>query len=307
MRDAFATALHEAGQEFDNLFFLVADISPAASLDAFRAQFPSRLVDVGVSEQTMIGMAAGLALRGFRPFTYTIANFTIYRPFEQVRVDLCYQNLPVVLVGVGGGMSYSALGGTHHTIEDVAVMGALPNMTILAPCDPLEVRDSVFASLTLDGPTYLRLGKAGEPAITADAPEPFQFGKIRQISAGDDAAIVGYGPILKMAVDAAAQWKAAGKGNAAVFSAHTMKPFDRDGIRSILERFDTVITLEEHVALGGLGAQTTGVAHESKSKARVVTFALQDEFIHRYGSQDDLRAAHGITVENIVAALEKKG
>jgi transketolase len=304
MRDAFARAFCQAARLHRNLFLVVADISPAASLDDFRKEFPTRLVDAGVSEQTMIGVAAGLALRGFKPFTYTIANFTIYRPFEQVRVDLCYQNLPVVLVGIGGGMSYSALGGTHHTIEDIAVMGCLPNMSILAPCDPLEVEGAVMAAAEQKGPVYLRVGKSGEPVITAQA-EAFEFGKLRRLSEGSDAVIIGYGPILKLGVDAAERWHQQTGKRAAVYSAHTMKPFDSAGAKELLRRYSTVITVEEHVALGGLGMLMKQAAQECGSRARIAPLHLRDEFIHVYGSQDDLRTAHGITTDAIVQALNQ--
>lgn len=303
MRDAFSRGFCEAARQYKNLFLVVADISPASSLNDFRKEFPTRLVDVGISEQAMIGVAAGLAIRGFKPFTYTIANFTIYRPFEQVRVDLCYQNLPVVLVGIGGGMSYSALGGTHHTIEDIAVMGCLPNMTILAPCDPLEVEAAVMAAAEQKGPVYLRVGKSGEPAITAQAPEPFEFGKLRRIADGGDAAIIGFGPILKLGVDAAARWQKETGKKAAIYSAHTMKPFDQAGAQALLRRHSKVITVEEHVGLGGLGSLVRLAAQESGSRTQITTLHLRDEFIHIYGSQDDLRAAHGITVETIYQAL----
>ncbi len=304
MRDAFARGFCQAARKHQNLFLVVADISPAASLDDFRKEFPTRLVDVGVSEQTMIGVAAGLALRGFRPFTYTIANFTIYRPFEQVRVDLCYQNLPVVLVGIGGGMSYSALGGTHHTIEDMAIMGCLPNMRILVPCDPLEVEAAVMAAAVQKGPVYLRVGKSGEPPITARAPDPFEFGKVRRIADGGDAAIIGYGPILKLGVDAAERWQRETGRRAAIYSAHTMKPFDQKGVQDLLERYSRVVTVEEHVGLGGLGSLVRQAAQESGSRTKIATLHLRDEFIHVYGSQDDLRAAHGITAETIFQALQ---
>ncbi len=303
MRDAFSRGFCEAARQHKNLFLVVADISPASSLNDFRKEFPTRLVDVGISEQAMIGVAAGLAMRGFKPFTYTIANFTIYRPFEQVRVDLCYQNLPVVLVGIGGGMSYSALGGTHHTIEDIAIMGCLPNMSILAPCDPPEVEAAVMAAATLKGPVYLRVGKSGEPPITAQAPEPFEFGKLRRIADGGDAAIIGFGPILKLGVDAAALWEKETGKRAAVYSAHTMKPFDSAGVKELLGRYTRVVTVEEHVAAGGLGSLVKLAAQECRSGAQIESLHLRDQFIHVYGSQDDLRAAHGITADTICAAL----
>ena len=144
---------------------MVADISPASKISNFKEEFPTRFIDVGVAEQTLIGISAGLALRGYKPFAYTIANFTIYRPFEQVRDDVCYQNLPVTVVGMGAGITYSPLGATHHTLEDVAVMSAIPNMSVLAPCDPPELTDAMRATMRHNGPMYLRLGKAGEPTL----------------------------------------------------------------------------------------------------------------------------------------------
>src|SRR5687767_11526252 len=203
MRDTFAQAFYEEATRNPELFLVVADISPASKIANFKQEFPTRFIDVGVSEQTMIGLSAGLALRGYRPFAYTISNFAIYRPFEQVRDDLCYQNLSVTVVGMGAGICYSPLGATHHTLEDVAVMGAIPNMTILAPCDPPEVTEAVRVAARHQGPIYLRLGKSAEPILTAEAPEPFRFGKIRQIRAGEHVAILSYGPIMKMALDVA--------------------------------------------------------------------------------------------------------
>ena len=305
MRDAFARAFYEIAKANPRIFIVVADISPASQMANFKEEYPTRFVDVGVAEQTMIGLSAGLALRGYKPFAYTIANFTIYRPFEQVRDDLCYQNLPVTLVGVGGGLSYSSLGGTHHTIEDVCVMSALPNMTVLAPCDPLEVVESVRAAASHAGPIYLRLGKAGEPALTAQAPEPFVFGKVRMIRTGSDVCILTYGPIAKLAIDAAAELESKHARSAAVFSVHTLKPLDRDRIVLLLSKFRTVVTLEEHVERGGLGAQVKQIAWDVRADCDLHTFHLKDDFLHVYGSQDDLRRAHGLSSDRIVMQVVK--
>ena len=155
----------------------------------FQKEFPDRFINIGVAEQSMIGVCAGLAMRGCTAFAYTIATFAVYRPFEQIRDDLCYQNIPVTVVGVGGGVAYSTLGGTHHAQEDIAVMSALPNMSVVAPCDPLETELATWACSQSKGPVYLRLGKAGEPVLTADALEPFQFGKLRYLRKGKDVCI----------------------------------------------------------------------------------------------------------------------
>src|SRR6266498_6126713 len=155
MRNSFANAFCAIAKQDPRIYLVVADITAAAGVASFQEESPERFINVGVAEQLMIGMCAGLALRGCIPFAYTIATFTIYRPFEQVRVDCCYQNLPVKLVGVGGGVNYSTLGGTHHAQEDVALMSALPNMSVLAPCDPAETAVATRECIGIPGPVYL--------------------------------------------------------------------------------------------------------------------------------------------------------
>ena len=303
MRDRFARTLHAVARRTHGVFIVVADISPAASMTPFRDEFPERFINVGVAEQTMLGMCAGLALRGCKPFAYTIATFALYRPFEQIRVDVCYQNLPVTIVGIGAGVAYSTLGGTHHAMEDIAVMSALPNMSIIAPCDPLEVEAATWVCAQHDGPMYLRLGKAGEPELTAGAPEPFRFGKVRLLQEGAGTCIIAYGPIMKMAFDLARRVEETTKVRPAVVSAHTLKPLDREGVASVLQRFDDVVVLEEHSAYGGLGPQMKQLAWDAAARCRLHTFSLQDHFIHQFGSQKDLWDAHGLTLDRACVAL----
>lgn len=302
MRDAVARAITVAARTRDDVILVVADISPAASLKTFLDENPTRIVDVGVSEQAMIGMAAGLAMTGLRPFAYTIAPFALYRPLEQIRVDLAYQDLPVVVIGVGGGLSYSALGATHHTMEDVAIAAAIPNMTVVVPCDPLETQAAVTGSFDLTGPAYLRLGKSGEPDLTTDATEPFTLGRIRQIRSGSGTALIGYGPILELGLRAADDVHERGV-TPSVYSAHTVKPLDLDRIDSILSTYGHVVVLEEHVHHGGLGMQVQARANEIGAKTTVVSLHLGDVFLHTYGSKDDLLAAHGVTLETVSDAL----
>lgn len=304
MRDTFSRVLYDVAKEIPKVFIVVADISPAASMAPFRADFPDRFVNVGVSEQSMISLCSGLAMRGCRPFAYSIAPFTIYRPFEHIRVELCYQNLPVVLVGVGAGVTYSTLGGTHNAFEDVAVMSALPNMSVIAPCDPEEMKAAVWACMTKDGPTYLRLGKAGEPVLTADAPDPFVFGKVRCIKPGHDLCILGYGPLLSLAWEAAHRHESEQGGSVAIYSAHTLKPLDTAGIGQLLARFKRIVVLEEHAASHTLGGQVKQIAWDARAHTTIATLSLQDKFIHLYGSKDDLLRAHGITVDTLLARMK---
>ena len=300
MRNTFSETLYECAKADPSIYIVVADISPAGSMAKFQTEYPERFINVGVAEQVMIGMAAGLALKGCQPFAYTIATFSLYRPFEMVRDDLGYQNLPVTVVGMGAGVIYSTLGGTHHTQEDIAIAGAIPNMQIIAPCDPLECIDATRHCATQKkGPIYLRIGKAGEPKVTADAVEPFVFGKLRYLRRGSDVCILSYGVIMKLAAAVADRLQAEGK-SVSLVSCHTLKPLDRAGIEAALKTHKHVIVIEEHAPQGGLAPQTKQVAWDSRATCRLDTFTLKDEFIHNYGSHDDLLAEHGISMEAIM-------
>ena len=303
MRNRFADVFYELGKLDDRLCIVVADISPAGSIAKFREEFPGRFVNTGVSEQIMIGMVAGMAQRGLRPFAYTIATFTLYRPFEMVRDDLCYQNLPVTVVGIGGGVTYSTLGATHHAQEDVAIACALPNMSVLAPCDPDETAQATrWCATQVRGPVYLRLGKAGEPNMTSEAPDPWEFGKVRCIRSGNDVAVISYGTIMKIAKGVADKLQVAGD-SVALYSCHTVKPLDHDSIRRILARYKKVVIVEECAPNGSLAMQVQTIAWQDRAKCELQAFTLQDKFIHCYGSHEDLLAAHGLSVPKICAEL----
>ena len=299
MRNTFSMALYEHAVRDPSIFVVVADISPAGSMNKFREEYPERFINVGVAEQAMIGMCAGLALRGCRPFAYTIATFSLYRPFEMVRDDLCYQNLPVTVVGMGAGLIYSSLGGTHHTQEDIAIAGALPNMQIIAPCDPLEAIEATgYCATQKKGPVYLRLGKAGEPNITEQA-EPFKMGKLRHLWKGEDVAVLSYGVNVHMGLEVATGLRERGD-SVTLISCHTMKPLDRDGIADVLRRHKKVIVMEEHAPQGGLASSTKQIAWDIGAICDLQTFTLKDEFIHFYGTHEELLAKHGLSSERIL-------
>lgn len=305
MRNTFAEALYAIARDDPRIYIVVADISPAGSMAKFREEFPERFINVGVAEQSMIGICAGLALKGCRPFAYTIATFSLYRPFEMVRDDLCYQNLPVTVVGIGGGVIYSTLGGTHYAQEDIAIAGAIPNMSIIAPCDPLEARAATeyVARREGGGPIYLRFGKAGEPVLTENALEPFVFGKLRYLRRGSDTCVLSYGVIMRKAAELAERLALRGR-SVSLVACPTLKPLDRDGIASLLVSHDRVVVIEEHAPQGGLAPQTKQIAWDIGARCTLHTFTLKDEFIHCYGSHDDILAAHGLSTERMLAAID---
>ena len=202
MRNKFADVIYKIGKKDNRICTLVADISPVGSILDFRKEFPDRFINCGVAEQSMIGIAAGLALKGMKPFCYTIATFALYRPFEMIRVDVCYQNLPVTIVGMGTGTIYSTLGGTHLTQEDVSIARSIPNMNIIAPCDPEELKDAVnFCCTKSKFPVYLRIGKSGEQNFTNNSRNNRRFGKIRKIISGKDVCCLSLGPIIRKAFE----------------------------------------------------------------------------------------------------------
>jgi len=303
MRNRFADTFYELGKADPRLCVVVADISPAGSIARFRTEFPDRFVNTGVAEQIMIGMVAGMAQRGLRPFAYTIATFTLYRPFEMVRDDLCYQNLPVTIVGIGGGVTYSTLGATHHAQEDIAIATALPNMSVIAPCDPAEAEAATRWCATQErGPVYLRLGKAGEPDFTSKLENNFIFGKMRYLRRGNDVCILSYGSIMKMAAEVADRLQAEGR-SVSLVSVHTLKPLDVAGIAEALATHSEVIVIEEMSPQGSLGLKVKALAFETQAKSKVRAFSLKDEFIHVYGSHEQLLAAHDLSAEAILRRL----
>ena len=303
MRNAFAEALYEAASQDERVCIVVADISPAGSMAKFQQEHPQRFINVGVAEQSMIGICAGLALKGLRPFAYTIATFSLYRPFEMVRDDLCYQNLPVTVVGMGSGIVYSTLGGTHHTQEDIAIASAIPNMQVLTPCDPAETREMTrWCALENKGPMYLKLGKAGEPMLTERAIDPFAFGKLRRLRQGRDVCILAHGAIMKMALGIADELQQGG-ASVSVINVHTIKPLDREGVARALKNHQTAIVIEEHAPHGGLASRVKEIAWDENARCKLHAFTLKDEFIHCYGSHEDLQAAHGLSAQHIMAKL----
>lgn len=303
MRNTFAQTLYEIATQDDRIYTVVADISPAGPMAEFSNNYPDRFINVGVAEQTMIGISAGLALKGCRPFAYTIATFSLYRPFEMVRDDLCYQDLPVTVVGMGSGVIYSVLGGTHHTQEDVSIASALPNMQVLAPCDPQEVIEATrWCALESEHPTYLKIGKAGEPTLTDRADGPWVFGKLRFLRRGKDVCLISYGVITKKAIETADALEALGL-TVSVVCCHTIKPLDHEGIAKALSDHKAVAVIEENGPTGGLSPRVIEIAWQTSAQCELKCYTLKDEFIHCYGNHDQLLEKHGLSVERFVSEL----
>ncbi len=301
MRNAFASEITALAGEDPRVVMLSGDIGNRL-FDDFKKKHSARFFNCGVAEANMVGLAAGLALSGLRPVAYTITPFITARVFEQIKVDVCYHNVPVVLVGVGAGLSYASLGTTHHSCEDIGLMRLLPHMTILCPGDSWEVRAALRAALKLDGPVYIRIGKKGEPVVHARAPE-FKIGKGIIVRPGRDACVLSTGNLLPVALGAAAELEKKGV-SCEVVSFHTVKPMDLDLLAEAFGRFSVVATLEEHSRLGGLGGGVAEwLADQSPRKARLIRLGVEDVFLHEACDQETARDHFGLTPAGIAARV----
>jgi transketolase len=304
MRNAFAATITELAARDERIVLLSGDIGNRL-FDTYRSRFPDRFFNCGVAEQNMTGMAAGLALSGLRPFTYTITPFATTRVIEQIRVDICYHDVPVVIVGTGSGLSYASLGPTHHSCEDVGILRCLPNLTVICPADALEVGPAIEAALASNGPVYVRLGKKGEPAIHEHPPK-LAIGRGIVVHEGSDVCLLGMGTMTATALGAAQQLMAHGI-SARVVSMHTVKPLDDTLLRESFERFKLVATVEEHSVIGGLGsAVAEWLAAHGPRRAALEAIGTPDVFISTAGSQRWMREQCGLTPEAIADRIARR-
>jgi transketolase len=300
VRTAFIHQLCALADVDERIWLLCGDLGYSV-LEAFADRFPSRYLNAGVAEQNMTGIAAGLALSGKIVFTYSIANFPTMRCLEQVRNDVCYHNLNVKIVAVGGGLAYGSHGYTHHGVEDLAVMSAMPNLTIAAPADPIEVRAITSILASHSGPAYLSLGKAGEPVLLA-ADTKVELGKSIQVSTGSDLTIISIGGMLGTVLKANEELRRRGI-HPRILSMPFLAPLDAAAILDAADETGAILTVEEH-GPGGLG---TAVAETLAMRGRAVLFQplrLARSPIKVAGSQERLRAAQGLSIEGIVQASE---
>lgn len=297
MRAAYLNALYGLAKENPDILALISD-NGAIVYDRYRADFPEQFINCGISEANMVAVAAGLASCGKIPFAYTISVFLTMRAFEFVRNDVCMQNQNVKLAGTGAGFVYSALGPTHHATEDIAVMRALPNMTILSPASPMEVKKATYAAARMHGPVYLRLGTNREPEIY-DADYEFKVGRGVTLLEGRDVTVAATGSIVRDALLAAKELQEEGI-SVRVVNIHTVKPIDKDIINKAAEETKAVITLEEHNVMGGLGSAVGEVLLENGLTPVIFErMGLNDCFCKGYGSHEDLKALNGISIEDI--------
>jgi transketolase len=301
VRTAFIKSLCDLAARDPRVWLVNGDLGFSV-LEPFREQFPDRYVNAGVAEQNMTGIAAGLAQCGKIVFTYSIANFPTLRCLEQLRNDVCYHELPVKVVAVGGGYAYGAQGYTHHGIEDLAILRALPGMTVVAPADPAETAQAVPAMAARPGPCYLRLGKAGEPAVHSGVPD-FRIGRAITVREGCDVTVIAIGGIAHYALGVVTRLAARGI-RARLLSMHTLKPLDAAAVRRALDETGHIVTVEEQTVMGGLGSAVAEVLAEAGCPAGSFRrWAIPEGGWGRLGSQDYLRGLVGDLEQLIVDLL----
>lgn len=300
-RDGFGEGLVELGQKRDDVVVLSADLTESTRAAWFKEKFPERFFSMGVSEQDMMGTAAGLALSGKVAFACTFGAFASGRAWDQVRVSLAYMKTNVKIVGTHGGISVGEDGPTHQAIEEITLMRVLPNMTVMVPCDALEAKRATIASASHAGPVYLRLGRSGVPLITKEE-DDFQIGKANLLKDGRDVTIIACGVEVYEALCAREDLE---KENisARVINLHTIKPIDKDIIIKAAKETGAIVTAEEHAIAGGMGSAVSEVLAQA--------WPVPMEFIgvkDRFGESGDpkeLFKLFGLTRDDIVKAVKK--
>ena len=283
MRTAFIKTLEELAKVDGNIFLIVGDLGFGVTND-FEKNYPKQFLNAGVAEQNMSGIAAGMALSGKTVITYSIANFPTIRPLEQIRNDICYHNANVKIVAVGGGFCYGALGPTHFATEDLAVMRALPNLTILAPGDPWEASAATEAMIKYNGPVYLRLGRAGEPNVH-NGPVKFEIGKALLIKEGNDVTIIAIGGMVYNSLKAAEELGKTGL-SVRVISIGSLKPIDFTCVLKAANQTKAIVTVEEHSVIGGLGSAVAEILSEENINIPFKRLGVPSEFTERVGDQE---------------------
>jgi transketolase len=300
-RDAYGEALLELGKLRKDIVVLDADLSGSTKTGKFAKTFPDRFYNVGISEQDLIGTASGLSLTGKLPFASTFAVFETGRAWEQIRQTVCYSNLNVKLVATHSGITVGEDGASHQSLEDVALMRVLPNMTVIVPADALETKQVIHAVADYQGPVYVRLGRAKVPVIMPDG-YSFQRGKSFIFRLGKDATIVAMGIMVSISLEAAKLLDAEGI-DVGVINMSTVKPLDTEALEKAASSCRLIVTAEEHSIIGGLGSAVSEFLSET-IPTKVLRMGIRDDF-GCSGSPDELLQLYGLTAENLARSIKE--
>lgn len=301
MRNAFADEVTQLAQIDSRLVLLSGDIGNKL-FDNFKKVDTKRFLNCGIAEANMMGVAAGLALSGLRPIVYSITPFTTTRCFEQIRVDVCYHEAPVIIIGTGSGLSYADLGPTHHSLEDLAILRTLPGIQVIAPCDAFEMRLALRAAIKSNIPTYIRIGKKGEPEIHGQNIS-FEIGKAITVRNGSDVILIVTGTLMPNVLVAAELLFQEGISSQVV-SFHTIKPLDELYLKEIALSYKLVITIEEHGRLGGLGGAVAEFLSQFSEHPSHVRLGTKDEFMHEMGGQEYAHRRYHLDAKGLAQTIK---
>ena len=302
MRDAFVRALLREMAVNDRIILITGDLGFGV-LQPLWDRYPDRILNAGIAEQGMVGMAAGLASTGRIVFVYSIGNFPTLRPLEQIRIDCAYPGANVKIVCVGGGFVYGSLGMSHHATEDMAVMRALPGITCFTPGDPAEAEATTRAAVHTKGTCYLRLGRGNEPRVHEGPVTGWHLPAPLTLREGTQIALLSAGGILSQTMEAAKMLEARGI-SAEVISFPCIKPMDRFAVQELTERFPILLTAEEHNVTGGFGSAVCEIAAELGNGCRIFRVGLHDLYTAVVGNQQYLREVYGMDAESIADRAE---
>ncbi len=296
--EIYGNVLSELGDKHPEIIGLTSDLAKSTKIGLFGEKFPERFFNVGIAEQNLFGVAAGLAKAGFTPFVSTMAAFVSMRACEQVRTDICYQNLNCKIIATHGGISFGTAGSTHNAQEDIAIMRSFPNMTVIVPADGIETANAVKACIDYPGPVYIRVGRGFEPTWYEDEDYGFEIGKAVTISDGTDITLVCTGITVLQAAEAAKVLAEEGL-SVRVLNIHTIKPIDQEAIMKAVVDTRRIITIEEHSVIGGLGSAVADVIASSGKGCAFEKLGLQDEF-SLVGYPEDLYAHYKLDTNGII-------
>jgi len=300
-RPTYGLAVMELAKHCEDLMVVTADVSTSAGLDRFRKTFPEKFVDVGIAEQNMIGVAAGLADNGYNVFTTTFAPFQTLRCLDQIKVNLAYSNIKVTMAGLASGLINGPLGNTHCCIEDVGALRSIPNLTILSPADGVGIMKAVFASAKSDQPTYIRLTGGSNNPIVYDEDINFKIGEAIEIEAGNDLTIFATGTMVFQSIQAAKILAQSGIF-ASVWDMHTLKPIDATAVRKAADKNKLIVTVEEHNVIGGLSSAVSECLSTHKFRPFHLSIGVND-FFPKPGDYQFMLKQCGLTPEQIAQSI----
>jgi len=300
-RPTFGLVLFEIAKSLENLMVVTADVSTSAGLDRFRKTYPEKFVDTGISEQNMIGIAAGLADNGFKVFTTTFAPFQTLRCLDQIKVDLAYSEIGVTMVGLASGLIQGPLGNTHCCIEDIGALRSIPNIIILSPADGLGIAKSVIASLQSEKPVYIRLTGGSNHPIVYQNDIDYTIGKFNQLLEGQGISIIATGSMVYNSLKAAELLKQKGI-SVSVYDAHTIKPLDEEIVKKCAGKDRLIVTVEEHNIFGGLGSSVAECIVKNKNSTTHLALGVNDVFLHP-GDYNFMLKQAGLLPEQIAESI----